>query len=251
MTENKSSALGDYVKSVFDLNKDGHVSIKEFLHTLVPSQAVGIALLVVDALALIGEYRVWQVGMHMSQGDPYKAMGYVAVSLVPFYLSQILWLYPLASGWQQFIAVIMMLVSLGTSVNFGLADLTMQYDTVAISKTVVYLWLAYILMLLMYVLTDKQFKLLRMKINARANTNFQKEMNNTSSQLLADLEQSLEYEQRLRERFGDDAVEAHMKMLHGVRGNSKAGPAPIAPKPLPAPQTQPAGPSNNGSGSNP
>lgn len=217
---NKSTitALGQYVQDVFDLNKDGKVTFKEFLHTLVPSQAVGIALLVVDILALIGEYRVWQVGMHITNGNPIASLGFVAVSLVPFYLSQILWLYPNATGWQQAIAVLMMLTALVTSANFGLADLTQNYDATTISRTVIYLWLAYIVMLLVYVLQDKNFKLMRMRIQARANANFQSAMNETMNDILEDLEKSLERERQLRERFGDEAVEAHLTLLRNGKG---------------------------------
>ena len=242
MNTNKkvSTALGEYVKEVFDLNKDGRVTFKEFLTTLVPMQAVGLALIVVDILALLGEYRVWSVGMHITNNDPYASAGFVAVSLVPFYLSQVLWLYPHATGWQQFIAVVMLLTSLVTSANFGLADLSHIYNVQAISKTVVWLWLAYIVMLLLYVLADRKFKLLRMKVQARANASFRGDMNETANSLLESLEKSLAREQELRAKYGDDAVEAHLLLLQGAHGKNRSNhklPEPANPTP-PPPQNQ-------------
>ena len=126
MNNNSNFNLGQYVREVFDLNKDGKVSLKEFFATLVPNYAVAIAFIVVDLLMVVAEYRVWDVGMKIT-GDPYKALGFVLVSGLPFYLAQILWLYPRANGWQQTIAVAMAVSALATSAQFwvgrSIADL--------------------------------------------------------------------------------------------------------------------------------
>src|SRR5512141_2596963 len=106
MSNNSNFNLGQYVRDVFDLNKDGKVTFNEFVATMIPNYAVAIAFIVVDLLMLVAEYRVWDVGITIT-GDPYKAMGFLLVSAVPFYLAQILWLYPRANGWQQAIAVAM------------------------------------------------------------------------------------------------------------------------------------------------
>src|SRR5215510_13886734 len=111
--------LGQYVRDVFDLNKDGKVTLKEFFATLIPNHAIAIAFIVVYLLMAAAEYRVWDVGMKIT-GDPYKALGFVLVSALPFYLAQILWLYPRANGWQQSIAVGMAITALYTSAQFGL-----------------------------------------------------------------------------------------------------------------------------------
>lgn len=214
--------LGDYVRQVFDLNKDGKVTLKEFFATLAPKQAIGIALIVVDILAAVGEYRVWDVAMTITHGDYIKSAGFVAVSLVPFYLAQLLWLYPLATGWQQTISVLMLIAALFTSANFGLADLSQTYNVTAISKWVVYLWLAYIVALLLYVMADKNFRLRRAATTARANATHQGDMNRTMSQILADLKESLEAEQELRKQFGDGAVDAHMELLKKAGGVVKS-----------------------------
>jgi hypothetical protein len=53
MENNSSFNLGNYVRDVFDLNKDGKVTVKEFFATLIPNYAVAIALIVVDLLMLV------------------------------------------------------------------------------------------------------------------------------------------------------------------------------------------------------
>jgi hypothetical protein len=157
---------------------------------------------------------------------------------VPFYLAQVLWLYPNATGWQQAFAVVMLLAALVTSANFGLADLSQRYNVEAISKTVIWLWLFYIILLLAYVLADKSFRLMRMKIQARANATFQNDMNATMDSILESLEKSLAREEELRRKYGDPAVEAHLEMLRGIHG--KKQPAQANHK-VPTPQ-QPASP---------
>jgi hypothetical protein len=246
MNQNKTSTgLGQYVRNVFDLNRDGKVTFKEMLHTLIPNQAVALALIVVDILAALGEIRVWEVAMTITQGNQYTAAGFVAVSLVPFYLSQLLWLYPRATNWQQGIAVVMMLTALVTSANFGLADLTQTYNVVAISRAVVYLWLLYIVLLLVYVLIDRNFRLHRTKITAQANAAFQQDMNKTTADILSSLRLSLEEEQKLREQYGDEAVEAHLALLRARGVNNapqQAQQAPALPSPAPAPAPVPPAP---------
>ena len=135
---NSNFNLGQYVREVFDLNKDGRVTLKEFFATLIPNYAVAIAFIVVDLLIAVAEYRVWDVGIRIT-GDPYKALGFLLVSALPFYLAQILWLYPRANGWQQAIAVAMAVAALVTSAQFGLADLSLSYDVERIVNWVIWL----------------------------------------------------------------------------------------------------------------
>ena len=153
MSNNSNFDLGQYVRDVFDLNKDGQVTLKEFFATLIPNHAVGIAFLVVDLLMAVAEYRVWDVGMTIT-GDPYKALGFLLVSALPFYLSQILWLYPRANGWQQAIAVAMAVGALVTSAQFGLADLSQSYDVDRIVTWVIWLSGGYVVALLVYIVID-------------------------------------------------------------------------------------------------
>lgn len=218
MNSNGNSTLGQYVREVFDLNKDGKVTLKEFFATLIPNYAVGIAFIVVDALMAVAEYRVWDVGMKIT-GDAYKALGFVLVSALPFYLAQILWLYPRANGWQQSIAVGMAVTALYTSAQFGLADLTARYDVDRLIRYVIYLSGGYVVSLLVYILIDKNIRLMRAKVTAREQANFQGELNTAMRSILSDLRQGLAEEKKLRDEYGDLAVDSHLELMRGMSGN--------------------------------
>lgn len=219
MSENTKSGLGEYFREVFDLNKDGKVSVKEVLHTLIPSYAVGIVIIVVDLLVLVAEYRVWDVALQMTDGNVWKSMGFVAVSAVPFYLSQIMWLYPRANWRQQAIALAVGIGGLVTSAMFGLADLSLNYDVVTISRWVIYISMFYVVALLTYGLIDNGFRLHRMKIQAREKARFETERLAVGRDVLKNLRESLAEERALREEFGDDAVRAHLEVMG--RGKNK------------------------------
>lgn len=223
---NSNFNLGQYVRDVFDLNRDGRVTFKEFFATLIPNYAVAIAFIVVDLLMAVAEYRVWDVGMTIT-GDAYKAMGFVLVSALPFYLAQILWLYPRANGWQQAIAVVMGGTALVTSAQFGLADLSLSYDVDRIVSQVIWLGGGYIVALLVYIVIDKNIRLMRAKIKAREQANFQGELNKSMRSILADLREGLKEEAALRREFGDLAVDSHLQMMRGMasKDNSTFKPA--------------------------
>jgi hypothetical protein len=217
---NLTQNLGDYVRRVFDLNKDGKVTFKEFFSALLPNQAVAIALIVVDLLSIVAEYRVWDVGMRIT-GDPYKAFGFVLVSGVPFWLAQILWLYPRATTGQQAIAIGMIASSLFTSAQFGLADLSQSYDVARLVQIVIWLTIGYIVALLIYVLIDKSFRLYRASVQAKDNAMFQSEMNEQMDTVLKNLEKSLQRQQELERRYGPEAVMAHLELMGGLGGKGK------------------------------
>lgn len=204
--------LAEYIKSVFDMNKDGKVTVKEFFSVLIPSNAVAIALVVVDLLVLVAEYRVWDIGIVLTQ-SPIKAMGFVLISAIPFYLAQVLWLYPRANALQRSIAIVMGALALWTSAQFGLADLTLQYDMAKIYKMVIYLTVFYVVVLLVYVVFDDAVKLRRMVITTKDRAAFQGVINKSMQDVLAGLRQKLEEEKKLREEFGDEAVEAHLQQM--------------------------------------
>jgi hypothetical protein len=215
MSNNSNFNLGQYVRDVFDLNKDGKVTFNEFVATMIPNYAVAIAFIVVDLLMLVAEYRVWDVGITIT-GDPYKAMGFLLVSAVPFYLAQILWLYPRANGWQQAIAVAMAIAALVTSAKFGLADLSKSYDIDRIVTWVIWLSGTYIVALLVYIVIDKNIRLMRAKVKAREQANFQGELNKSMRSILSDLREGLKEEADLRREFGDLAVDSHLQMMRGM-----------------------------------
>jgi hypothetical protein len=219
MADNMFKTLGSYVTEVFDTNKDGVINFKDLLG-LFPNHAVAIAFLVVDLLVLVAEYRVWDVGMTITSGDPYKALGFVLVSALPFYLAQILWLYPRARGIQRSIALLMGAGGLYTSAQFGLADLSRKYDVTQIVNMVVYLGVGYIVLLLVYIVVDESVKAGRMKAQAHAKAQQQREINSITRSVLNDLRESLKEEEALKREFTPEAVEAHLDRLRGGKGKS-------------------------------
>jgi hypothetical protein len=242
MNSNSNFTLGQYVRDVFDLNKDGKVTLKEFFATLVPNYAVAIAFVVVDLLMAVAEYRVWDVGMTIT-GDPYKALGFVLVSALPFYLAQILWLYPRANGWQQAIAVAMAVAALLTSAEFGLADLSRAYDVDRIVTWVIWLSGGYVVALLVYIVIDKNIRLMRARVKAREQASFQGELNRSMRVILADLRAGLKEEASLRSEYGDLAVDSHLQMMRGManRDNhhrSQQAPREEAGNPTPPPRRE-------------
>jgi len=141
-------------------NNDGKFTMAD-----LPNKAVLIVGLVVDVLFLFAEYRVWMVG-HALTNNTLLALGFVAVSSLPFYLGQIAFLYNRANEKQQGIAIVMVLMGLGVSAYYGFSDfllansiaitnsLTVSLDTnslfaVAVGGTVVLILLG-----LLYILID-------------------------------------------------------------------------------------------------
>src|SRR3990172_2503612 len=72
MNENKGvmESLGEYMTEIFDKDGDGIVTIKE-VFTVFPNSAIAIAVIFVDLLVAIAEYRVWDFGMTVT-GDGWK-----------------------------------------------------------------------------------------------------------------------------------------------------------------------------------
>lgn len=141
-------------------NNDGKFTMAD-----LPNKAVLIVGLVVDVLFLFAEYRVWMVG-HALTNNTLLALGFVAVSSLPFYLGQIAFLYNRANEKQQGIAIVMVLMGLGVSAYYGFSDfllansiavtnsLTVTLDTnslfaVAVGGTVILILLG-----LFYILID-------------------------------------------------------------------------------------------------
>lgn len=227
----------DFVRDAFDLNGDGRVTLKEVFSKLIPNYAVGIAFLVVDLLVLIAEYRVWDVGMKITNNNGWLAIGFVAVSALPFYLSQALWLYPRAHWGQQAIAIGMGGLSLYTSARFGLADLSLQYDVNAIVGWVVWLTAIYVVALLVYIVTDRNIRLNRMKVRVLDDAAYQRILNKVGQEAMAALGVAMEERQKLLEKFGEDALGHYLEKVgqgkkSQVDGRDESLPAlPSAPNP--------------------
>jgi hypothetical protein len=105
-------------------NRDGKFDAKD-----LPNHAVLIVALVVDLVMLFAEIRVYQVGYALT-GNTYLALGFVAVSSLPFYLGQLAFLYNRANDWQQRISLGMVGMGLLVSAYYGFADYIIQTNTI-------------------------------------------------------------------------------------------------------------------------
>ena len=104
-------------------NNDGKFTAKD-----LPNKAVLIVGLVVDLLYLLAEWRVYSVGLALT-GSFLLALGFVAISSVPFYLGQLAFMYNQANKPQQWISVLMVLMGLFVSAYYGFADYILQTNT--------------------------------------------------------------------------------------------------------------------------
>ena len=208
--------LSDYVNKVLDTNGDGHITFRDFVD-LFPSSAVAIAIVFIDVVVLISEYRVWDVGNQMT-GDPFKAIGFVAVSAVPFYLGQIFWLYPTANTIQKIISVAMVAASLYTSWVFGTADLSRSYDVKAIVGMVTNLTAGYIVITLAYVLFDDGIKANRLKKETQGKAAREKEYQKITREVLRELAETQRLQRETEKEFGDsNLVQSQLDRLRGTK----------------------------------
>ena len=214
--KNVISTLGEYVKEVFDVNKDGTIDLKDIL-SMFPNSAVAIAVIVIDLLVLVAEYRVWDVAYTITGGDVFKSLGFVAVSALPFYLGQVLWLYPRANWFQRLIAGGLVVVSLYTSAQFGLADLSKEYNIAGIVQMVVSLTAGYIVALILYVINDKGIKARRLLTVTQDAAEFEKTIQGITQEVLQTLEETMQREQQLKDRYSPEAVQIHLNRLRGKK----------------------------------
>ena len=217
MSDNKGviETLNEYMVQVFDKNKDGVVTLKEFM-SIFPNYAVGIAILFVDLLVLVAEYRVWDFGFTVT-GNPYKAIGFVLVSAVPFYLGQVFWLYPRATFIQKGISIAFIATSLYTSFQFGAADLTQKYDINSIYTFMLELTAGYIVGTLIYIVIDPTIKANRAKVVAQDNANFEAELQIIARQVLASIKKTMESQKQIAQDFGQAEAENALNMVRGKK----------------------------------
>ena len=217
MSDNKGviETLNEYMVQVFDKNKDGVVTLKEFM-SIFPNYAVGIAILFVDLLVLVAEYRVWDFGFTVT-GNPYKAIGFVIVSAVPFYLGQVFWLYPRATFIQKGISIAFIATSLYTSFQFGAADLTQKYDINSIYTFMLELTAGYIVGTLIYIVIDPTIKANRAKVVAQDNANFEAELQIIARQVLASIKKTMESQKQIAQDFGQAEAENALNMVRGKK----------------------------------
>jgi len=205
----------EYARSVLDTDGNGTVNLKD-LFALFPNSAVAIAVIFVDLFALVAEYRVWDVGIKIS-GDPVKAIGFVLVSAVPFYLGQVFWLYPQANTYQKWIGGAFVTGGLFASAVFGLADLSLAYDVSMIVQTVVYATVCYIVAAMMYVVFDNTIKAKRLQARMRGRANEERAYQISLRSVLTDLRETQRLEKELADEFGEDVVQERMGVFRGKK----------------------------------
>lgn len=213
--KNIFETLGDYMRDVFDKDNDGIVSVKE-LFSVFPNMAIPVAIVFVDILVLAAEYRVWDFGYHIT-GDNILAFGFVLVSAVPFLLGQMFWLYPRANFFQRVIAIGFVAMSLYTSAQFGLADLTKDYDKNEIFTFLVELTAGYIVSTLIYIVIDSTIKMGRMKKKALDAANMQREAQSNARIILSSLKETLSLKRDLEQDFGASEVAQALAQLNGMK----------------------------------
>ena len=226
---NVFESLGNYMRDVFDKDGDGVVSFKEAFGVF-PNMAIPIAILFVDILVMVSEYRVWQFGYYVT-GDEILAIGFVLVSAVPFLLGQLFWLYPRATFWQKAIAIGFIALSLYTSANFGLADLTKEYNPDDVFMFLVQLTAVYIVSTLIYIVTDKTIQANRMKKKAEDAARFEREKQGIARSVLTNLRETLNLKRELEAEFGRDEV---AQALNQLNGKKKEKPPQPSQQPRPA-----------------
>jgi len=220
-------SLGEYVNKVLDTNGDGRITFGDFVG-LFPNYAVAIAIIFIDVVVLAAEYRVWDVGYQMTS-DPFKAVGFVLVSAVPFYLGQIFWLYPTANTIQKAISVVMVAASLYTSWVFGTADLSRSYDVSAIVTMVTNLTAGYIVTTLAYVLFDDGIKANRMKKQAQGAAARERDYQKITREVLRELAETQRLQRETEKEFGDSGlVQTQLDRLRGTK--QKATPPAYQPQ---------------------
>lgn len=219
---NKLETLGGYIRKILDVNKDGVITYKDFL-ALFPNNAIAIAVVFVDLAVLVAEYRVWDVGIQITH-NPLKAWGFVLVSALPFYLGELFWLYPQATFWQKTISVLMVGGGLYTSARFGLADLSQSYNVAAIVVLVIQLTVAYIVVVLLYILFDPNIKAWRAMVVARGALDLEMKYQNMTRQLLTEWQKTQTMERETINLFGGDeeAVVAQLNALRGKKPKSNS-----------------------------
>lgn len=224
---NKPETLGGYIRKILDVNKDGVITFKDFL-SLFPNNAIAIVVLFVDAVVLVAEYRVLDVGLQITNNDWLKAAGFVLVSAIPFYLGQLLWLYPHATWIQKGLALIFAVGGLYTSAQFGLADLSQTYDVEMIVSLVIQLTVAYIVMGLIYILIDPNIKAWRAMVVARAALDMERKYQNMTREMLREWQETKRIEKETVDLFGDaDAVTAQLEALRGKKVTYSAPAVPV------------------------
>lgn len=205
-------------------NRDGKFDWKD-----IPKSAPAVVALVVDVIMLVVEWRVYDVGIRLTRNF-FAALGFVAVSSIPFYLGQLAYLYNRANRRQQAIAVLMVLMGLGVSAFLGFADLFIGYSvqidgtttfplggTGMLFTVVIFATTFLIVGGLLYGLFDDQIAMRLKETRMRAQFEAAKKELELMEKLALEGERISDTEDRLRKRFGDEYFDGITDKFRGRR----------------------------------
>ena len=211
-------------------NNDGKFTMAD-----LPNKSILIVAIVVDLLMALAEYRVFMVGYALT-GNIMLALGFMAVSSLPFYLGQLAWLYNRANKWQQAIAIAMVVMGLGVSAYYGFADflltntiavtndvsVSMNINTlfgVAVGGTVIL-----IVSGLLYIVSDDDHanKVKANRIEGKVKT--ARHEVQMKRELLADMKALAQDEEQLKAMFGDHYDELTRQFLGAANRANKENP---------------------------
>ncbi len=231
--------LDEYVTTVFDKNGDGRIDFKEIMAS-IPSMTLLLVGLFVELAVLVAEYRVADLGYAIT-GSYFKAAGFVLVSALPFYLGQVMWLYPRANAWQKGIGILFVLSGLCASAYFGFADLIAGISVDALMAyapnmftLMIYLTPSYIALGLLYMLIDPTIRAGRIKVETKAEATSEKEMLNITKDILNELKDVIALKKVIagelggHEELGGNLIDGQMNMLRGSK-QKRQQPQPSQP----------------------
>jgi len=225
----------EYLKDVFDTDKDGEVSAKEVFISFASFAPIVIAVFV-EIMVGIAEVRVWDLGMQITQNNAWKAIGFVMISATPFYLGQLGWLYPRAGGWQKFIGICFVLGGLVTSAVFGRADLLVGINAIVLNESDIASLSAllipiYIIAALVWLWKDAGIQQIRIKIIAKAKAEGEAEKLANMRVVLGEYKKTHDLHKLIEDEFGVAAVEEYEigngKKKKEQKKEQKKEPAPV------------------------
>lgn len=223
-------------------NSDGKFDIKD-----LPNGAPAIVAIIADLVMLVAEIRVYEVGYKLT-GVFWLAIGFVAISSIPFYLGQLAWLYNKANKAQRVTAIILIFMGLIVSAYYGLADFLMgqsvtvgNVQTDAIDVSTLYMLAVVgtgtlIVLALFYMLVDDNIAMTIQHNRMLGRAKTAQKRNQLKRVMLAELKATRLAEKDLQNEFPEDYAELQ-KHLSGKKQPKE--PANTSQQKPPTPQWTP------------
>jgi hypothetical protein len=194
--------------------------LKDFIKE-ISDHAPTIALIFVDLLAVVAEIRVYDAGMQITK-SPWKAIGFVALSALPFYLGQLFWAYKLASIPQRIISALFVLGGLIIGALFGRFDLLLGIDaglvnSVAMANMVPWMTGVYMLMTLGFILADERLQMEARLAIIKYRADYSKRKNSHLRDALKVMGEAQEERNNIRRAYGDAKVDKVSQQMGGGR----------------------------------